>query len=73
MTTTTANAAGVMAHLEFCHQALWPELDVQYVSVDRPMGADGGRRPEGARDARRRSSMTISPNDDLSLSCGAGR
>ncbi len=33
MTTTTANAAGVMSHMEFCHQALWPELDVQYVSV----------------------------------------
>jgi sarcosine oxidase subunit alpha len=33
MTTTTANAARVMAHMEFCHQALWPQLDVQYVSV----------------------------------------
>ena len=33
MTTTTANAARVMAHMEFCHQAHWPELDVQYVSV----------------------------------------
>ncbi len=33
MTTTTANAARVMSHLEFCHQVLWPELDVQYVSV----------------------------------------
>ncbi|MGE0210645.1 MAG: sarcosine oxidase subunit alpha family protein [Parvibaculaceae bacterium] len=33
MTTTTANAAKVMTHMEFCHQALWPELDVQYVSV----------------------------------------
>ena len=33
MTTTTANAARVMSHLEFCHQAHWPELDVQYVSV----------------------------------------
>ncbi len=33
MTTTTANAARVMSHIEFCHQALWPELDVQYVSV----------------------------------------
>ena len=33
MTTTTANAAKVMQHLEFCHQALWPELDVQMVSV----------------------------------------
>ena len=28
MTTTTANAAKVMQHLEFCHQVLWPELDV---------------------------------------------
>jgi glycine cleavage system aminomethyltransferase T len=33
MTTTTANAAKIMAHMEFCHQALWPELDAQYVSV----------------------------------------
>jgi methylglutamate dehydrogenase subunit C len=33
MTTTTANAGKVMQHLEFCHQVLWPELDVQMVSV----------------------------------------
>ena len=33
MTTTTANAARVMTHIEFCHQALWPELDVTYTSV----------------------------------------
>jgi methylglutamate dehydrogenase subunit C len=33
MTTTTANATRVMSHIEFCHQALWPDLDVQYVSV----------------------------------------
>ena len=33
MTTTTVNAARVMQHLEFCHQALWPQLDVQMVSV----------------------------------------
>jgi sarcosine oxidase subunit alpha len=33
MTTTTANAARVMSHIEFCHQALWPELDVTYASV----------------------------------------
>ena len=31
--STTANAARVMSNIEFCHQALWPELDVQYVSV----------------------------------------
>ncbi|MGV1013431.1 MAG: sarcosine oxidase subunit alpha family protein [Methyloceanibacter sp.] len=33
MTTTTANAVRVMQHLEFCQQVLWPELDVQLVSV----------------------------------------
>ncbi|MGE0749667.1 MAG: sarcosine oxidase subunit alpha family protein [Variibacter sp.] len=31
--TTTANAAKIMQHLEFCHQVLWPELDVAMVSV----------------------------------------
>jgi len=33
MSTTTANGGKVMQHLEFCHQVLWPELDVQMVSV----------------------------------------
>jgi sarcosine oxidase subunit alpha len=33
MTTTTANAARVMSHMEFVHQALFPELDVTYASV----------------------------------------
>ena len=33
MSTTTGNAGKVMQHLEFCHQVLWPELDVAMVSV----------------------------------------
>ncbi|MFN3744803.1 MAG: sarcosine oxidase subunit alpha family protein [Hyphomicrobiaceae bacterium] len=33
MTTTTANALGIMRHLEFCHQCLWPDLDVQMASI----------------------------------------
>jgi sarcosine oxidase subunit alpha len=33
MSTTTANAAKVMQHLEFCHQVLWPDLDVAMTSV----------------------------------------
>ena len=33
MTTTTANAAKVMQHLEFCRQVQWPDLDVQIASV----------------------------------------
>ena len=33
MTTTTANAAKVFEHLEFCLQVLWPDLDVRMASV----------------------------------------
>jgi sarcosine oxidase subunit alpha len=33
MTTTTAGAGKVMAHLEFCHQVLWPELNIAFTSV----------------------------------------
>ncbi len=33
ITTTTGEAQAVMSHLEYCHQVLWPELDVHFVSV----------------------------------------
>jgi sarcosine oxidase subunit alpha len=33
MSTTTANAAKVMQHLEHARQVLWPDLDVQIASV----------------------------------------
>ena len=33
VTTTTANAGRVLQHLQFCHQVLWPELDVQLISA----------------------------------------
>ena len=33
MTTTTAQAGPVLAHMEFCHQVLWPELDVQFCTA----------------------------------------
>ncbi|WP_407048866.1 sarcosine oxidase subunit alpha family protein [Methyloraptor flagellatus] len=33
MTTTTAMAGPVLAHLEYCAQVIWPELDVAFVSV----------------------------------------
>lgn len=33
VTTTTANAGRVMQHIDFARQALWPQLDVQAVSV----------------------------------------
>ena len=33
VSTTTANAGRVMQHLEYARQVLWPEMDVQMVSV----------------------------------------
>ena len=33
MTTTTANAGRVFQHMQFCHQVLWPALDVHFVSA----------------------------------------
>jgi methylglutamate dehydrogenase subunit C len=33
VTTTTANAVKVSQHMEFCHQWLWPGLDVQMISA----------------------------------------
>ena len=33
VTTTTANAVSAYQHLQYCHQVLWPELDVQFISV----------------------------------------
>ena len=49
MSTTTANAAKVMQHLEFCHQVLWPELDVADRLGHRAMGAVRRRRPASSR------------------------
>ncbi|MCA8868363.1 MAG: sarcosine oxidase subunit alpha family protein [Rhodobacteraceae bacterium] len=33
ITTTTAAAGQVMTHLDFCAQVLWPELDVNFISI----------------------------------------
>jgi len=33
VTTTTVNAARVMQHIDYARQVLWPELDVQAISV----------------------------------------
>ena len=62
MTTTTANAVRVMQHLEFCQQVLWPELDVQLVSVTEQWAqfAVAGVR---ARDVLR---AVVDPEHDIS-------
>ncbi len=33
LTTTTGEAPAVLRHMEYCHQVLWPELDVHFESV----------------------------------------
>jgi len=33
ISTTTGNASAVLSHMEFCHQVLWPEFEVHFVSV----------------------------------------
>ncbi len=33
ISTTTGNASAVLSHMEFCHQVLWPEFDLHFVSV----------------------------------------
>ncbi len=33
VSTTTGNADAVLSHMEFCHQVLWPDLEVHFVSV----------------------------------------
>ena len=61
MTTTTAYAAGVMNHLEFCAQALWPELDVQ-PCLRRPTNGRRWRSP----DPKSRTILQAIVDDDIS-------
>jgi sarcosine oxidase subunit alpha len=62
MTTTTAGAGKVMAHLEFCHQVLWPELDVAFVSVTEQWAQFSIAGPY-SRDLLRK---LVDPNFDIS-------
>ncbi len=72
VTTTTAAAGQVMAHLEFAAQCLWPELDVADDLGHRPLGADRRRRAEVARAARTACS-TARSTTPASPSWPAGR
>jgi glycine cleavage system aminomethyltransferase T len=62
MTTTTANAGKVMQHLEFCHQVLWPELDVRMVSVSEQWAQVAVAGPK----ARETLRGVVDPGHDLS-------
>ncbi len=62
VTTTTVNAVKVMQHLEFCQQCLWPDLDVQMVSVTEQWAQFAVAGPR-ARDVLQR---VIDPGHDIS-------
>jgi sarcosine oxidase subunit alpha len=62
LTTTTANAARIMQHLEFCHQVLWPELDIQMVVVTDQWAQYALAGPH-SRDVLR---AVVDPNHDIS-------
>ena len=62
ITTTTAQAGPVMTHMEFCHQVLWPELDVHFVSVSDQWAQYALAGPY-ARDVLR---AVLAPGSDVS-------
>ncbi|WP_349371245.1 sarcosine oxidase subunit alpha family protein [Salinarimonas sp.] len=62
MTTTTANAAKVMAHLELCAQWHWPGLDVRLASVTEAWAQFSVAGPR-SRDTLR---GVVDPGHDLS-------
>ena len=61
-TTTTANAAKVLQHMELCHQWLWPELDVAMSSVTDEWAQYSLAGPR-SRDVLRR---IVDPQHDIS-------
>jgi sarcosine oxidase subunit alpha len=62
VTTTTSNAAKVLQHMEFCHQWLWPGLDVQFSSVTEQWAQFSVAGPR-SRDVLR---AIVDPKRDLS-------
>jgi heterotetrameric sarcosine oxidase alpha subunit len=72
MTTTTANAVKVSQHLEFCQQVLWPELDVQTVSVTEQWAQYAVAGPK----SRKVIEALLDPGQDISneafpyMACG---
>ncbi len=73
MTTTTANAAAVLRHLEFCRQCLWPEMDVAPTPVTEQWAQYAVAGPQ----ARHLLQKIVDPQFDLSaeafpfMACGA--
>jgi sarcosine oxidase subunit alpha len=75
VSTTTANARGVMSHLEYCAQVLWPEMDVALTSVTDQWAQFAVAGPR----AREVLQKVLDPGCDVSnsafpfMACGAVR
>lgn len=65
VTTTTANAARVMQHIDHARQVLWPELDVQATSVTENWGTYSVAGPRAR--ALLRATFPDLPLDDAAL------
>ena len=72
MTTTTANAVGVFRHMEFCHQCLWPDMDVHLISATEQWAQFAVAGPN----ARKLLAKLVDPEFDVSneafpfMACG---
>jgi glycine cleavage system aminomethyltransferase T len=62
VTTTTANAVAVYQHMHYCHQVLWPQLDVQFVSVTEQWAQFAVAGPR----SRTLLQRVLAPDEDLS-------
>jgi heterotetrameric sarcosine oxidase alpha subunit len=62
VTTTTANAVKVFQHMQYCHQWLWPGLDVQMISATEQWAQYAVAGPK-SRDLLRK---IVDPSFDIS-------
>ncbi len=72
MTTTTANAVSIFRHMEFCHQCLWPNMDVHLISATEQYAQYSVAGPN----ARKLLQNIVDPEFDISneafpyMACG---
>lgn len=71
MTTTTAAAGQVMAHLEFVHQCLKPEWDVQFISVTEQWAQIAVAGPKSRELLNRLLDRPVSDESFPYMACGA--
>ncbi len=65
ITTTTTHAGGVMSHLEYFSQVVWPDLDIQMISVTDDWAAIAIAGPESRRVLERVTDDIDVSNDAL--------